>query len=360
MPPKPSVPPVPEPGRRRPEPWTIARWVPVVMAGGAGALLSAGLLTITDGRPLRSGGTAAATSSTVALALASQTAPLGFADLAERLEPSLVALSGIAADGRISRGSAIAIRVDRVVTAARVVLTMDRLEVLVGGVGRRATLVGADPETDLAVLAVEGGGLVPVSWGESSDLRPGDPAIAVHSTKASEPGPTVTAGVISGIARTLAHSGVDLRGLLQVDRPVPSEGAGGALLDPAGALVGITLPAPSTAMPFGYAVPAEVAQEVCRQLLTSGRVAHPWLGIEGGDQGVENGALVRRVRPDSPAARAGVLEGDVVTAVNGASVSSMGMLLLELRRYRPGDSIPLVVLRASRSIQIVVTLSERD
>jgi len=339
----------------------LDRWSPVVLAGTVGALLTAGLLTaIGDfgGGPTEPD-TAAAPSSTVALAIASRPASLGVADLAERLRPSLLAVSGVAGDGRVSRGSAVAIRAGHVLTAARLVVGSADLQVLVKGIGRRASLVGTDPDTDLAVLAVEGGGLVPASWGAAADLRPGNPAVAVSSAPAAEPGPTVTAGIVSGIARTLAHAGTELRGLLQVDRPVPAEGAGGALLDPAGTVVGITLPAASAAAPFGYAVPAEVAREVARQLLDRGRVAHPWLGVEGADRGMNGGALVQRVKPGSPAAAAGLQEGDVVTEIDGRPTPSMGMLLVGLRLHHPGDIVRLLVLRGDRAVAVSVTLAER-
>lgn len=339
----------------------LGLWLPVVLAGTVGALLSAGLLTVTgelDRQGIGPGG-AAATSSTVALTVAKRPAPASLADMAERLQPSLLAVSGIGADGRISRGSAVAIRPDHVVTAARLVVSSKDLKVLVQGVGRRANLLGADPDTDLAVLSVDGGGLVPASWGSTADLRPGDLALTVSSAPAAEPGPTVTAGVVSGIARTLAYSGTELRGLLQVDRPIPPEGGGGALLDPDGALVGITLPTAVAGSPFGYAVPAETASEVARQLLTRGRVVHPWLGVEGADRVMNGGAEVQRVKPVSPAAEAGVQVGDIITRLDGVAIPSMGTLLLELRRRQPGHTVRLVVLRDGRELDLLVTLAER-
>ena len=349
------------PERRRRGRGFVGFWVPLSLAGTVGALLSVGLLTATGrfGGPTAGLQPVSATSSTIALAVSRQSVPVGVADLAERLRPSLVAVAGTAVDGRVSRGSAVAIRADHVLTAARLIAPSSELEVLVGGVGRRATLVGADPDTDLAVLAVEGGGLVPVSWGAAADLRPGDPAVAVSSAPTAEPGPTVTAGIVSGLARTVAHAGTDLRGLLQVDRPVPTEGAGGALLNPSGALVGITLPAAATSAPFGYAVPAEVAREVARQLLARGRVAHPWLGIEGTDRGTTGGAVIKRVKPDSPAATAGLLDGDVLLQVDGEATPTMGMLLLALRRHHPGDTVHLLVLRGERQLDVTVKLAER-
>ena len=336
-------------------------WLPITLAGTVGALLSAGLLSVTGRFGVASGELqpVGPTSSTIALTVSSHPAAVGVADLAERLRPSLVAVSGKAADGRVTRGSAVAIRADHVLTAARLVAASSDLEVLVGSVVRRARLVGADADTDLAVLAVDSRDLVPVSWGAAADLRPGDPAVAVSSAPTAEPGPTVTAGIVSGLARTITHGGIDLRGLLQVDRPVPAEGAGGALLNPSGALVGITLPASPASAPFGYAVPAEVAREVARQLLTRGRVAHPWLGVEGSDRGTNGGAVVQRVKPASPAATAGLLDGDVLLQVDGQATPTMGMLLVALRRHHPGDTIHLLVLRGERTLDVAVILAER-
>lgn len=343
----------------RPDRSGSGRWLPVVLAGTVGALLAAGLLTLTgglSGAPTEPA--AVATSSTLAIAVRSPAAPAGLADLAERLEPSLVAVSGFSPDGRATRGSGVAIRGGHVLTAARLVVNARDLQVLVRGADRRATLVGTDPDTDLAVLAVDGAGLVPVTWGGAA-LRAGDAALTVSSPPAAEPGPTVTAGIVSGVARTLAYAGTELRGLLQIDRPVPPEGAGGALLDADGALVGITLPPSVANAPFGYAVPADVAREVSRQLLTRGRVAHPWLGVEGGDRSMSGGAVVQRVKPGGPAAKAGLLEGDVVTGINGTPTPTMGMLLVELRNHQPGETVRLLVLRSQRLVEIFVTLADR-
>lgn len=357
--PAPPAPPIDRPERRRQGRGFMGLWLPVILAGTVGALLSAGLITATGGFSRADLEAATATSSTVALAVTSRPAPPGLADLAERMEPSLLAVSGISADGRISRGSAIAIRSDHVVTAARLVVAFRDVRVLVQGIARKATLVGADPDTDLALLAVDGGGLVPATWGDAADLRPGDQAVAVSSAPSAEPGPTVTAGVVSGIARTLAYSGTELRGLLQIDRPVPPEGAGGALLDPDGALVGITLPTGPAMIPFGYAVPAEMASHVARQLLAQGRVIHPWLGVDGTDKAMNGGAEIQKVKQLSPAAEAGLEVGDVVVGLDGAAIPSMGMLLLELRLHEPGDMIRLVILRGGRELQFLLTLAER-
>lgn len=96
-----------------------------------------------------------------------------------------------------------------------------------------------------------------------------------------------------------------------------------------------------------------------RQLLARGRVARAWLGVEGGDRGVSGGAVVQRVRPGSPAAAAGLLEGDVVTAINGRTIPSMGMLLLALRLHQPGETVRLLVVRAGRQVEVLATLADR-
>ena len=122
--------------------------------------------------------------------------------------------------------------------------------------------------------------------------------------------------------------------------------------------MGVTLPATPSAL-FGYAVPAEVAEDVAGQLIANGRVTHPWLGVEGSDRGLSEGAVVQRVRPSGPAAAAGVVDGDVVVEINGVATPSMGMLLLGLRSHHPGETIRLMVVRGSRRLEIPVTLSER-
>jgi putative serine protease PepD len=346
--PQPS--PVRPPRRRRP----TERWLPVALSGAVGAMLTAGVLAA-SGRLQRVDvvETPSITqTSTVAVRAPTPRSP---AELAERIRPSLM---GVAASGggRVVRGTAFSLEGAHVLTARRIVDGADQIRVMVAGEERSATLVGSDPVTDLAVLSVNGGGLQAAPVGSAASLRPGDSAIAV-ATPPGGSGPTVTAGVVSAVGRTMtSSSGSEVRGVLQFDRPVAPEAAGGVLLDGSGSVIGVTLPSTAELPGFGWAVPIEQAYEVARQIVSNGRAVHAWLGVEGADNGL-TGALVQKVMSGSPAARAGLAAGDVVIAVDTVPVPGIDSLLATIRTKRPGDSVTLTVLRTGKPRDMVVTLT---
>ena len=198
----------------------------------------------------------------------------------------------------------------------------------------------------------------PPALGSSSALRPGDTAVTVTAAAAAASGPSVTVGVVDALDRTMVAGKNVVRGVLRLDRPVPAEGAGGALLDATGNVVGVTLPAADAGTQIGYAIPIDAVDENLTAADHVGpRQPPPPLGIDGGDDDATGGANVYQVRPASPAARAGIQVGDIVQAVDGTPVKTMDAMLRLLRTHAPGDTVRLTILRKGQPTDLLVTLA---
>lgn len=201
-------------------------------------------------------------------------------------------------------------------------------------------------------------------------------AVAIGSPQGLQS--TVTAGVVSGLNREFPSeltggSQSALVDLIQTDAPISPGNSGGALANREGEVIGINVayvPPGSGAESLGFAVPSNTAVSVADQLIESGEVAHPYLGVSLGDLTPEaaerfglradSGAVIAEVIPGEPAARAGIEAEDVVTAVDSEEIESSGDLLSALREYEPGDTVALTVLRHSGEVEAEVRLGERE
>ncbi|MDP9424507.1 MAG: trypsin-like peptidase domain-containing protein [Actinomycetota bacterium] len=238
----------------------------------------------------------------------------------------------------------------------------------------RGEVVGNDRATDLAVVKVERGDLPAARFREGADLTPGQLAVAIGSPSGFQS--TVTAGVISGINRSLPPelTGGDssLVDLIQTDAAISPGNSGGGLADRAGEIVGINVaylpPAQTGAENIGFAIPSDTAISVADQLIEDGEATQPFLGVdlealspEDAEQfgiPVNGGVLVRDVVPGGPADEAGLERGDVIAAAGDVEVASYGDLLGTLRDYRPGDTIGVTVVRDGEEQQFSVELDE--
>ena len=250
---------------------------------------------------------------------------------------------------------------------------------LADGRSFRARVVGDDPRHDLAVLRpVSGplGGAQPLPIGTSADLRVGQKVFAIGNPFGLDF--TLTTGVVSALERELPTERVVIRGLIQTDAAINPGNSGGPLLDSAGRLIGVNtaIYSPSgTNAGIGFAVPVDTVNRVVPQLIARGRYAPPVLGVSvdmradalARRRGLE-GALVLGVEPGSPADRAGLLParmtadgglvpGDAIVALGGSEVEDAGDLLAALDLFRPGDTVPLTVLREGARVEIEVTLA---
>ncbi|HEX8136888.1 MAG TPA: DegQ family serine endoprotease [Pyrinomonadaceae bacterium] len=232
-----------------------------------------------------------------------------------------------------------------------------------------AKVVGSDPPSDLAVLKVDAQGLPVLSLGDSDRVRVGDVVLAVGNPLGV--GQTVTMGIISAKGRSTGLSDGSFEDFLQTDAPINTGNSGGALVNTNGELVGINsqILSPSGGnIGIGFAIPANMARSVMDQLLKGGKVRRGMLGLTiqqvtpdlASSLGLPNarGALVSSVQPGSPAERAGLKRGDVITAINGAPISDSNSLRNQIARTQPGTEVTLTISRDNREQQVRVTLGE--
>ncbi len=231
-----------------------------------------------------------------------------------------------------------------------------------------AELVGADPNNDIAVLAIQSEQELPfLPLGSSEDLMVGEPVIAIGNPFGLSN--TVTTGVISALNRSIRSDSRTYHGFLQTDASINPGNSGGPLLNANGELIGINTAVYQGAQGIGFAIPIDTAARVVRELIEEGEVEPVWLGIEFQDltpqlhQALKlprdvRGVLVNRVRPDSPARRAGLERGDVVTRVDGRPVGSSHGFYEMLRTAVDGQELELEVWRAGKAQKLAVRAEE--
>lgn len=228
-----------------------------------------------------------------------------------------------------------------------------------------ATLVGTDPRTDIAVLKIDGTGLPTVAWGNSDDVDVGDRVIAIGNPFGI--GPTVTAGIVSARGRDLHNGPYD--DFLQVDAAINHGNSGGALIATDGRVVGITsaIYSPNDgSVGVGFAIPSDMAERVVAALIADGTVERGYLGVKiqplgegiAGALGLpdDRGALVAEVTPGTPAATAGLRQGDVVLDVNGTRVADARALTRAIAALKPGTDATLAIWRDGAQSDLTVTL----
>jgi len=227
-----------------------------------------------------------------------------------------------------------------------------------------AELIGADPNHDIAVLRLESREQLPwIEPGRSEDLMVGEPVIAIGNPFGLSH--TVTTGVISALGRSLRTDQRVYHGFLQTDASINPGNSGGPLLNAEGSLVAINTAVYNGAQGIGFAIPIDAARRVVRELIDHGEVSPVWLGIElqDLDAGLASaldlpqatrGALVRRVRDGSPAARAGVRRGDVVTRLDDQALQSARDFFERLERTTRGQALRLDLWREGRAVEQTV------
>jgi serine protease Do len=248
-----------------------------------------------------------------------------------------------------------------------------------------AKLVGADPDTDLAVVQIQGDGNLPVAQlGDSSQMAVGDWVVAIGNALALPGGATVTQGVASALGRSLQEPGNSQSGsggpflydLIQTDAAINPGNSGGALVNLAGQVVGINTLVAGMAEPgvqaqgIGFAISINSAKPIAQQLVANGHVTHPFLGINysfltpsvarqlGMQSSDVKGVVVIQVVQASPAAQAGLKGQDVITQVDKQPIVDESTLGKVMSGHQPGDKVTLTVLRGGQSQQITVTLGQ--
>jgi putative serine protease PepD len=244
-----------------------------------------------------------------------------------------------------------------------------------------ADIVGRDPATDLAVIqAADVDGLTPATFGSSDDLTVGDAVLAIGSPLGLDG--SVTSGIVSAKNRAITLRGesggqspfggstpsageVAVINAIQTDAAINPGNSGGALINADGEVVGVNTAIASLAqgtssqggnIGVGFAIPIDAARDIAEQLIEDGSVTHAYLGVSIAD--AESGAHVGAVEDGTPAADAGLEEGDVITAVDGDRVADASALTAAVRSHAPGDEVEVTYVRDGDEQTVAVTLGE--
>jgi serine protease Do len=317
---------------------------------------------------------------------------VNFADVVERINPAVVNIDASAPgrrrgdrtpgsdantldrpdarrdQPRRGAGSGFIIDADgSILTNHHVIEDAERIVVkLSDGRALRARVLGADPDTDIALIKVDGQRGLPVApIGDSSSLRMGEWVCAIGNPLGYEH--SVTVGVVSFLGRKLFNASLD--NYIQTDAAINFGNSGGPLINSRGEVIGINAAVSSRASNIGFAVPINTASGILAQLKARGYVSRGYVGVGLRDvdadlQGslglpVSSGAIVQDVTADSPASRAGLKTYDVILSIEGESVASDDELIHEIARRTPGTAVRLRVLRDGREIEVPVKLAER-
>jgi serine protease Do len=318
-----------------------------------------------------------------------------FADIAARVNPAVVYIEAVSAPHRVPRGaqsreaprqgepaapdeplehadrdsgSGVLLTPDgEILTNQHVVDGARRLNVkLADGRTLRARVIGADPDTDVALIKVDGVSGLPVAeLGDSSALRPGEWVCAIGNPL--EYDHTVTVGVVSSLGRKLFDESLD--DYIQTDAAIDFGNSGGPLINAAGQVIGINSAISSEGHDIGFAIPINQAREILGQLRRRGRVVRGYIGVYLHDLdedlqdslrlGTARGVLVEDVTGGSPAERAGLRRYDVITALDRRSVLDTAQLIRTIASREPGTRVALNVVREGRALDVDVELVER-
>jgi serine protease DegQ len=270
-----------------------------------------------------------------------------------------------------SLGSGVIVSPDGyILTNNHVIEAADEIEVVLAD-GRKgpATVVGTDPETDLAVIRVALRKLPVMVLGHDEQARVGDVVLAIGNPFGV--GQTVTMGIISAVGRNNLHIN-PFENFIQTDAAINFGNSGGALIDTNGNLIGINSAIYSQtggSVGIGFAIPVTTARTVMEAIIRSGHVVRGWIGIESQDitpeladsfgLARESGAIIAGVVRNGPADKAGIRPGDILLAVQGKPVASTAEMLNAIAGLTPGAKATMTVMRKNREAKVDVTVGKR-
>jgi serine protease Do len=298
----------------------------------------------------------------------------------EKVGPAVVTITGQTSNsgfgGGTVSGSGLIISQDGLIlTNNHVIEGTDQVTAtLANGQELPVTILGSDQFSDLAVLKAQGKMPAVATLGNSDLLKPGESVIAIGSPLGDFKN-TVTAGVVSAIGRTLdTGSGYFMQNLIQTDAAINQGNSGGPLVNLAGEVVGIntlilrTGSGGNVIEGLGFAIPSDTVRAVANQIIAKGHVSRPFLGISWQpisqqiamfyNLPVSYGVYISQVQAGSPADKAGLKEGDIITKINDTTLDDTHPYTNTLYNFSPGDKVTLTVARGSQTLQIPVQLGE--
>ena len=368
-PPAPPVPPTPTSPRK-------AALFGAVAGGLVAALVATGISVAMD-----EGGTTKVASTPVVTPVTAKGGSLDITAILSKVQPSVVAIetSESTSGGMFSgAGSGIVLTADGLVlTNAHVVSGIgDITVVLADGTQHKASLVGSSPSDDMAVVKVDGvKDLVPAELGSSAALQVGEEVIAIGNALNLGGPPTVTRGIVSAKDRDLSAQGISLQGLIQTDAAINPGNSGGPLVNSAGQVVGMNTAIVADAQNLGFSIAIDRAKPIVKELESGKGAVTPdqaFLGVSTTDVAtltdaqktrfdvkVDKGALVTDVVPGSAADDGGLEVGDVITKVDGKSISAAPDVRESIISHEPGDKAKVEVDRAGTGRTLEVTLGRR-
>lgn len=281
-----------------------------------------------------------------------------FRDMCERFPGSQQRMQGSLGSGVIVGDGG------HILTNNHVIADADEILVaLADGREAPAVVVGTDPETDLAVLKVGLEGLTAIDLAPIADLRVGDVVLAIGNPFGI--GQTVSSGIVSALGRHGISANSPYEDFIQTDAAINPGNSGGALVDAKGRLVGVNsmiFSRSGGSHGIGFAIPANLVLDVLGSILEQGRVIRGWLGVEVRpmeDLGDSSGLFIAAISPRGPADQAGMLPGDLITAIDGAPVGSAREVGQRIAMLAPGSKVEVQVVRNGGRQQIVATVGQR-
>jgi putative serine protease PepD len=226
----------------------------------------------------------------------------------------------------------------------------------------KATVVGTDPSTDIAVIkvSVDASELHPLAFGSSAAVEVGQSVAAIGSPFGLPE--TLTSGIISALNRTIsAPNNFSISGAIQTDAPINHGNSGGPLLNSSGQVIGVNAQIESDSGGndgVGFAIPSDAVKSVSDTIIAGGKVQHAYLGVTIGTAS-SGGAQVSTVKADTPAAKAGLKAGDIITALDGTTIATADDLTAKVSAHQSGDKVTLTIKRNSSTQTITVTLGTR-
>ncbi len=265
----------------------------------------------------------------------------------------------------------------QIITNAHVVAGADQVQVtLKDGRSFTGRVMGADSVTDVAVIKIEADNLPTVALSNSDQIQPGEWAIAIGNPLGLDN--TVTVGIISATGRSGSEIGISDRRVrfIQTDAAINPGNSGGPLLNAAGQVIGVNTAIIQNAQGLGFSIPIDSAQMIAQQLVKTGKVEHAYLGVQMVDLtpelrnqinqqeklklDAENGVLVVKVMPNSPAAAGGIKSGDLVQSINEQPIRTTDDVQQAVEAARPGGMITIQVKQQGKPRSLRITLSKLD